>query len=383
MKKSSEVTMCRNCGTPIPENAKVCPSCGAKNTKPFYKRVWFIALAVIVVIIIIASVAGGDGGEKFEWSDLELSALLPEPESDVGEIITDSGENLSIYIHKTSEDEYEEYLEECQSAGFTAGSDESEYNYHAFNEEGYELSLWYVDSDEILHIDLSAPLEMGTLQWPESGAASLLPVPESTTGSISWESSDGLFAYVGDTSEEDYAAYVDACSAKGFSVDYNKGDTFYYADHADGYHLSLNYRGNDVMSIRIERKEEAASGNTSEADAPPASESGDTSGTEESGSGAGETGGTADGLRPEFREAMDSYEAFIDEYVAFMNKYAESDGSDPALLTDYASYMSRYADMVADFEAWENEEMNEAEAAYYLEVQTRVSQKLLEVSALL
>ena len=80
---------------------------------------------------------------------------------------------------------------------------------------------------------------------------------------------------------------------------------------------------------------------------------------------------------------MDSYEAFIDEYVAFMNKYAESDGSDPALLTDYASYMSRYADMVADFEAWENEEMNEAEAAYYLEVQTRVSQKLFEVSALL
>ena len=49
------------------------------------------------------------------------------------------------------------------------------------------------------------------------------------------------------------------------------------------------------------------------------------------------------------------------------------------LLADYTAYMSKYADMVTDFEAWDSEEMNTAELAYYLDVQTRINKKLLEV----
>lgn len=50
------------------------------------------------------------------------------------------------------------------------------------------------------------------------------------------------------------------------------------------------------------------------------------------------------------------------------------------LLTDYADYMNKYADMMEKFEQWESNDMNDAELAYYLEVQTRVSKKLLEAS---
>lgn len=76
---------------------------------------------------------------------------------------------------------------------------------------------------------------------------------------------------------------------------------------------------------------------------------------------------------------MDSYEKFMDEYVAFMKKYKENP-SDLGLLADYADYMSKYTDFVKDFEKWENEEMNAAETAYYIEVQSRVNKKLLEVA---
>ena len=86
-----------------------------------------------------------------------------------------------------------------------------------------------------------------------------------------------------------------------------------------------------------------------------------------------------DGMRPEFKQAMDSYEEFMNEYCEFMKKYAESDGTDVELLADYTSYMSKYADVVEDFEAWDDGEMNTAETAYYLDVQTRVSKKLLAV----
>ena len=62
-----------------------------------------------------------------------------------------------------------------------------------------------------------------------------------------------------------------------------------------------------------------------------------------------------------------------------MKKY-KANPSDLSLLTDYADYMSKYADFVKDFEKWEDEEMNAAETAYYIEVQSRVSKKLLEVA---
>lgn len=85
-------------------------------------------------------------------------------------------------------------------------------------------------------------------------------------------------------------------------------------------------------------------------------------------------------LRAEFVQAMDSYEAFIDEYCAFMDKYASSDGSDLTLLSDYATYMSKYAQMERDFDAWNSETMSPVEQEYYIGVQTRVSQKLLQAA---
>lgn len=51
----AKMTTCKTCGSEIASRAKVCPSCGAKNKKPIYKKVWFW----IVVVIIVAGVAGG------------------------------------------------------------------------------------------------------------------------------------------------------------------------------------------------------------------------------------------------------------------------------------------------------------------------------------
>lgn len=85
------------------------------------------------------------------------------------------------------------------------------------------------------------------------------------------------------------------------------------------------------------------------------------------------------GIGSDFKAAMDSYEEFMDEYVEFMKKYNDNP-SDISLLADYADYMSDYANFVKDFEKWENEDLSTAEAAYYIEVQSRVSKKLLEIA---
>lgn len=87
---------------------------------------------------------------------------------------------------------------------------------------------------------------------------------------------------------------------------------------------------------------------------------------------------SANGLRPEFKKAMDSYEKFMNEYCDFMKKYAKSDGTDLELLNDYVDYMSKYNDALKDFEAWDNEDMTTEEASYYLDVQTRINKKLIK-----
>ena len=84
-------------------------------------------------------------------------------------------------------------------------------------------------------------------------------------------------------------------------------------------------------------------------------------------------------LGADFKKAMDSYEEFIDEYISFMKKYSKNP-TDFSLLADYSNYMNKYTKVMEDFEEWEDEDLNSAETAYYIEVQTRVSKKLLEVA---
>mgnify|MGYP002524435529 CR=1 FL=1 len=87
-----------------------------------------------------------------------------------------------------------------------------------------------------------------------------------------------------------------------------------------------------------------------------------------------------DGLRPEFKEAMDSYEAFYTEYCSFLKKYQE-DPSDLGLLSDYASMMTKASEVDENFRTWDQETMNDAELKYYLEVSGRVLQMIADVTA--
>lgn len=92
-----------------------------------------------------------------------------------------------------------------------------------------------------------------------------------------------------------------------------------------------------------------------------------------------ESGISSGELRSEFKAAMDSYETVMNEYVSFMKKY-KANPNDMNLLADYATYMSKYAEAVDKFNKWESNDLNAAETSYYIEVQARVSKKLLEVA---
>lgn len=84
-------------------------------------------------------------------------------------------------------------------------------------------------------------------------------------------------------------------------------------------------------------------------------------------------------VTPEFKEAMDSYEAFFDEYITFMEEFEDSDSS-LELLADYAEYMTRYAEVMQKLDEIDTDSLSEADQLYCLEVQSRISEKLLTVN---
>lgn len=60
--KHSKMITCRHCGAEIAAGAKVCPQCGGKNRKPFYKKVWFWILIAAVLVGAVGAGGSGDSG---------------------------------------------------------------------------------------------------------------------------------------------------------------------------------------------------------------------------------------------------------------------------------------------------------------------------------
>ena len=90
-------------------------------------------------------------------------------------------------------------------------------------------------------------------------------------------------------------------------------------------------------------------------------------------------GESSDDLDPEFKEMMDSYEAFFDEYIAFMEKYKENP-TDMSLLSELSDMLTKEAEMLKEMEGLDQSEMSSAELAYYLEVTGRIYEKLAKVT---
>ena len=88
---------------------------------------------------------------------------------------------------------------------------------------------------------------------------------------------------------------------------------------------------------------------------------------------------TADGVDPELKAFLDSYEEFMDEYILFMKKYMDDPGNAVTMLGEYASIMEKYGEFAEAVEKYDEREMSTADAKYYLEVTNRINQKMLDV----
>lgn len=381
---------CPKCGAALSADAKACATCGSlveempaqsastparqgMSQEPPKRRLGMI-IAVVVALLVILFAITRCGGEKAKspdearagWDASIAAEVLPYPEKGKVDVWLDDGESASVHVNEFSEQEYAAYVEACKEKGFTVEPDDS-LGYEAFNVDGYKVSLSFYGSSEKMDISLVAPKDFATIKWPTSEIASLLPKPKSTVGKIEWEKSSGFCIYVAETPPGDYATYVEECAAKGFAVDYDKGEKFYSADNEAGYHLRLEYCGFSVMLVKLEAPDDTAAPKKAEEAEPVAAEPPSAPVSEPAPGG---------GLDPVFKESMDSYEEFMDGYIAFMESYNSSDDL-LGMATDYARWMTDYADVMSKIDAIDESSLGAEELAYYTEVTTRVSEKLL------
>lgn len=85
-----------------------------------------------------------------------------------------------------------------------------------------------------------------------------------------------------------------------------------------------------------------------------------------------------DGMRPSFKEAVDSTEAFFDSYCEFMKKYEASDDT-TSMLVDYTEFTAKYAAAMEKMDKLDDD-ANETELNYYINAMNRINAKLAEIA---
>lgn len=87
----------------------------------------------------------------------------------------------------------------------------------------------------------------------------------------------------------------------------------------------------------------------------------------------------SDGVDPKLKEFLDSYETFYDEYIVFMKSYTSGKNTDViGMLSKYTDIMTKYTDFAEKLGKIDANKLSGADYAYYMEVTTRVTKKLLE-----
>ena len=299
-----------------------------KEKKPFYKRWWFILIVILVVISAFSSIKSGlknasDKKSTYSWPDTALVNMIPQPDSKYGKIIMENESYFSIDVYKVSKEAFEKYIEGCKSSGFTVDYTKFDTSYMADNGDGYSLSLFYNEKEKNLNISLRAPEETSSEQEMED--------------------------IVSDKEKE--------------NIDTN-------TENESADNESINSEGTNNENTSNEKSSESKE--TSETNEADTKKENDQAETETSDNSSGD-------IRPEFKECLDGYEKFMNEYCDFMKKYTTSDDI-TSMAMDYAKLLKEEIEWAEKIDNLENEEMNAAEAKYYAEVTLRVSQKLLEAA---
>ena len=376
--------------------------------KPIYKKWWFIVGIIVIIVAIIIGIIFLTNNDEVqdnsnntsttttnntEVSNIKEAKTLEEiegivstdVESTINELNTE-WENLKeevntydIYLNEV--EKVETYYDKIQST-----TEQLCIRLYAYSANCAELILSsskeykdkYDDLEMINDIiyenareEINDRIYDGILKdMEDTFYDGIIKDAEDTVSYSDWyDSRSNEYEIWYDTRSEVYEIYYDTGSdIYEFYYDL-RGDV--YSNDMEGANKTLQDFQEDVSKISSKGGET----NTQIAEKSNSSTEDNTQETKPT----GKTTSNNNGLSEEFKNAMDSYESFMNEYVEFMKKY-NANPTDPTLISQYSSMLQRYSEQVSAFDKWNSSDMSTEEASYYIDVQARVSQKLLEVT---
>ena len=94
--------------------------------------------------------------ETITWPNSELAKLLPVPKSLLGRIYSDDEDSFSVYVGKTSLEEYVAYVNACENSGFNVEVQKDDKSFSAKNAESYKLTVSY-EGNNVIYISIEQP----------------------------------------------------------------------------------------------------------------------------------------------------------------------------------------------------------------------------------
>lgn len=283
-----------------------------------------------------------------KWPEAGLATLLPKPE--IGNISTetDTDELLYVKVRDISKDDFNNYINNCILNGFNFGN-RKEGIYHAVNKDrNYHITVRYGYQNYSIKLEtlenIKNSKELNIDQYTELETINSQETTSTEATDIEKEKVD-LLAYLDKW---------DAQVATSHAQDPYTDDS--YATLTNASKAARNTINNaEATSEELEAAQKAYD------DAWYALKT---------------ISSTANTVTPSFKKSMDEYEAFFDQYIAFMQTVASGDFS----MSDYLNFMSRYSKAMEAVNSVNQDSLSLADQQYYIEVMTRINTKLASVS---
>ena len=203
---------------------------------------------------VLNNITGGNSNSnetEIVWLDTGLMTKIPEIENKNGHIWDNNETELNMSLEDVSYKEFEEYITECKSLGYSINSTKDTNKYLAYNNDGYNLDLSHIGTT--MYIKLYAPLKgEENFEWPTHQFASMIPKLDNKTGAIKTKEDNKLEFNLYEVEENEVEQYITDCENTGFSVDSKKENKSFEGFNSDGYKLTISYNDRKVMTIIIE-----------------------------------------------------------------------------------------------------------------------------------
>ena len=199
------------------------------------------------------------------WPEDGITARIPRPDFDMDSLeVNICMENDFMGTVKATEEDYETYILSCKEYGFTFeeethSSREGDFysaGFSAFDIDGYKITVDYYsfndpedDFPSHLSIRIKAPVQLGTLNWPDHALGLLIPQPPTSVGGAGGDPEIFLRASLGQMSLETWREYVEACREAGFDQNISETEREYTATDEDGIRLTISYSGGNMVDL--------------------------------------------------------------------------------------------------------------------------------------